>query len=113
MLRDQVRREKLGKVPMEPRKDKPLLLEQPLDTSLSLIENIRNAPSSDNLVLTHEQKMRLTEEIVRNSDLKAARHYNVTPLRSRIGSSPTTYHSGFMKVMSLSPSRKTQERKLI
>lgn len=108
-----MRQEKLGKVAMEPRTDKPLLLKQPLDSSLSLLDNLRNAPSADNLVLTQEQKKRLTEEIVRHTELKAVRRYNVTPLRSRIGSSPTTYHSGFMRVPSLSPSRKTHERRLM
>lgn len=113
-LREQVRMEKLGKVAMEPRKCKPLLLKQQLDDSLSFIENLRNAPSSaQNLVLTHEQQMRLTDQIVRNKDLKGERHYNVTPLRSHIGSSPTTYHSSFMRMTSLSAERKQQKQRKI
>ena len=109
-IRDRLRQEKLGKVDMQPSKVKPVILKQPVDVNLSLIDNIRKAPSTENLVLTHEQKTRLTEEIVRKSELRAVRNHQVTPLRSRIGSSPTTYHSGFLHQKSLSPAHRTEKK---
>jgi len=108
MLKEQVKQEKLGKVTMKPRSDKPLLCKQPLNISLSLLENLRNAPSAQNLVLTYEQKMHLTEEIIRKRDWRADRR--CSPLRSHIGSSPTTYYGGFMRKTSLSVGRKRESR---
>lgn len=87
-LRLQMRQQKTGS--LGPLSDRSVLL-KPLRPSLSLVDTLRNVPSSHLVVLSQEQKRQLSQEIVRNSALRTERNSQVVQLRPHIGSSPTTY----------------------
>lgn len=107
-LKEQVKQEKSGQIAIQPRRDKPLLCKQPFNTSLSLLDNLRSATSAHNFVLTYEQKMRITEEIIRKKDWRRGKLGS--PLRSQRDSSPNTYYNGFVRKASLSVGRKRESR---
>ena len=100
-LRERIRVEKLGQVANT---GKRVLLKTPLDRKVTLINNIQKVPSTENLVLTNDQKSQLSQEILRYNDILPPRTHS--PTRSRGGSSPTTYHSDFSRAQSISLSRK-------
>lgn len=87
-LRIQMQQQKTGS--LGPLSDRSVLL-KPLRPSLSLVDTLRNVPSSHLVILSQEQKRELSQEVVRSSALRTERNSQVVQLRAHIGSSPTTY----------------------